>query len=549
MYEIKQLFLIALIGIFLLYGCLGETTTETQNTITGEVVKGTSIAPEEEMTPETIGGAEVKKENETDVENVRALEKTEAISTINHNIHVTESGFDPNELTITKGENVTWKNDGYRAIIILIFKDDKPYAHQNSINPREMFTQEFNEIGTYDIYWNIFQGPIRGKITVQNEPLDAVYKSAEEPAKKVEQKNGEHYTEEQLIEDMTSLIGTYRYNISNFTRDPTYQDYIKSSGLKYHVIHVQNDKPMASFRDFCEIYCGENWDDMYYINKTEFEKYIPFLDKGNFSNEADYMRYEKDRILANHTRMEQVIELKNGKILEFRFFLVQTDKGNNFVSNLHSYQLIYKIPCSNNLTVFLRPKWQEYTVSTGAGGVSGVIRNWILEDERVREELLEYADKILDRCPIEQDFFENYGFNDYFSSELLAYYWKTHYLYQFNISKNLSIGVEKVYIDGDVYQLNEVNVSFTNNDYYALYDVGLKIMVRPDSERNERLYMEFENPVSKISPGQTYTRSIKKEKITFSNNVTVKAIISVNSGALDMMSIEETYTLEDLGLK
>ena len=253
--------------------------------------------------------------------------------------------------------------------------------------------------------------------------------------------------------------------------------------------------------------------------------------------------------MANHTRMEQVIELKNGKILEFRFFLVQTDKGNNFVSNLHSYQLIYKIPCSNNLTVFLRPKWQEYTVSTGAGGVSGVIRNWILEDERVREELLEYADKILDRCPIEQDFFENYGFNDYFSSELLAYYWKTHYLYQFNISKNLSIGVEKVYIDGDVYQLNEVNVSFTNNDYYALYDVGLKIMVRPDSERNERLYMEFENPVSKISPGQTYTRSINKEKITFSNNVTVKAIISVNSGALDMMSIEETYTLEDLGLK
>jgi len=74
---------------------------------------------------------------------------------------------------------------------------------------------------------------------------------------------------------LTSIFGSSRYNISNFTRDTSHPDYIRSSELKYHVIHTIKNKQIKTFEDFCEIYCGKNWDGWrYYINTSEYSLYI-----------------------------------------------------------------------------------------------------------------------------------------------------------------------------------------------------------------------------------------------------------------------------------
>lgn len=541
--EIKRLFLILLVSIIFLYGCTDGDIVQS-NPITGRAIEEINAdqeeiaAPEEEITEEKIIEKEpIQSKTEENIEKINIAKK--------HDIKVFgKEGFDPQELTITKGDNVSWRNEGYSGMILLIFKDDEPYLHQNSLNSRDTFSHEFNEIGSYDIYWNIANGPVKGKLIVKEKSSDVIDESAEESTKKDDAKK-EHYTEEQLKEDLTSIIGTRWYKISNFTRDPSHPDYIRSSDLKYHVIHTIKNKQIKTFKDFCEIYCGENWEGItYFINQTNFESYIPLLDEGNFSTEARYKDYIKDRVLANHTRMEQVIQLKNGKILEYRFFLVQTDTFNNFQGNLAGYQLIYKIPCSSNLTVLLRPQWQDYTVSTGTGGVSGVINNWIMEDERVRDELLEAADKILDRCPIEQDFFENYDFENYFFSELLAYYWRTYYMYQFNISKTLSIGVEKKSQNDEIYLLKEINVSFTNNDYYDLNGVGLKITVIADDESETDYYdKEFDGT---YRPGKIIiNKSFSLKDIEFKDNITIDANLYSLYGEQEIRPQKYFFTKED----
>ena len=57
-------------------------------------------------------------------------------------------------------------NEGYRSMILLIYKDGEQYLNQGSINSGDSFTHEFNEVGSYDIYWNVAHGPIKGKLIV-----------------------------------------------------------------------------------------------------------------------------------------------------------------------------------------------------------------------------------------------------------------------------------------------------------------------------------------------------------------------------------------------
>ena len=223
-----------------------------------------------------------------------------------------KEGFDPKELTINSRDQVSWKNEGHSDMILLIFKDGEQYLNQNAINSGDTFTHQFNEAGSYDIYWNIIDGPVTGKLIIKERSSEAIDEPAEEPSKKDNAKKLEYYTEEQLKEDLTGIFGSSRYNISNFTRDLSYPDYIRSSELKYHVIHTIKNKQIKTFKEFCKIYCGKNWDGWrYYINTSEFSLYTPLLERKDFSDEKEYEDYKKERILANLTNIQNILQSKH----------------------------------------------------------------------------------------------------------------------------------------------------------------------------------------------------------------------------------------------
>ena len=478
----------------------------------------------------------------------KVLEKIDVNNKIRqYNVYVVDGkGFEPKEITINSGDNVTWNNEGQRGMILLIFKDGAQYLQQNAINSGEVFTHQFNEIGSYDVYWNIFEGPVVGKVIVRERSSDVVNGPIEEIKEQL--KRGKDYTEEQLKEDLTSIFGSSRYNISNFTRDPSHPDYIRSSELKYHVIHTIK-KPINTFEEFCKVYCGKNWDGWaYYINISELSLYTPLLGRENFSAEKEYKDYVKDRELANNTKKERIYEVENGKVLEYKFWLLQQDDFGNFEANLMPYLVVYKVYCTPNMTVLIRPRWEDFSVSDG-GKLTELIINWELEDDRVREEILERANKILKLCPVEKNFFDNYDFEPYFESDLRNYYWRMFYAHDINLTRAVEIGAEKLYKERDVYILKNVSISFTNHHIYPIYDVGLKVTVKADDEKIEYDYYNKKDFKYEFKSGEEIIKTLRLKEIHFLNNITIKATLYLSDYDVEIRPLEVTFTKSDLGFE
>lgn len=371
-------------------------------------------------------------------------------------------------------------------------------------------------------------------------------KITEEPPK--EPKNPalvkEYYDAEKLTQDLKEIFDVSYYN---FTRDNIHPSYIKSSNLKYYAIHTSNHQ-INTFDEFCKYYCGPNWEGFkFYINNTVFDLYIPILDKSNFPNENEYKDYTQDRVLVNFTRKEKIFDVKNGKVLEYKFWFLEQDESGNFESNLMPYLLIYKIYCSPNITVFIRPRWERFSVSS-PGKITQLIINWELEDDRVREELLNRSNDILEICGVENQFFGGVSYNPYFESEMRAYYFKTHYKYSFNLTSDISISAKKKTVSGDDYLLKEVNVSFTNDDAYDLEEIKLKIIAIPDGER-EQTYFESDEPIATLLQDKTLKRSFNLKEIEFKNNITIISSLYTDYQKAEIRPLKVTFTKKGIGFE
>ncbi len=394
---------------------------------------------------------------------------------------------------------------------------------------------------------------ITGKIVETPEPdIEETVKEGpkKEAPRKIESEakiqSNEYYDAEQLISELKTILNAPYYN---FTRDKTEPSYIKSSDLNYYVIHTTSDEHIETFGEFCNYYCGRNWDGFkFYLNMSEFDAYIPLQQKSNFSSESKYQDYILNRALANYTRKERIYELENGKVLEYKFWFLEQDEHGNFESNLMPYLLIYKIYCSPNITVFIRPKWERFSVWY-PGKITETIVNWELEDDRVREELLNKSNEILEVCPVDKKFFDISDFEPYFESELRAYYWKTYYNYFFNLTSGMDISVQnKSKSDNKIYLLKEVNVSFVNKDEYSLYDIKLRIIVISDGKKEETYY-EGESILGVLEPGKSISRSISKKEIEFLDNITIISSLYTDEGKADIRPLEMTFAVKNNSLQ
>tara|TARA_Y100000031_G_C8222225_1_gene386531 strand:+ start:241 stop:1896 length:1656 start_codon:yes stop_codon:yes gene_type:complete len=550
--KFKYLILSLVILIFLISACLSAETP------TGQVIKepvcnkpyilvgndccldkdDNSICDTDEKT-ETI-------EDEVVVEK-KISEKTETINEVKqHDIYVFgKEGFDPKELTINDGDKVSWMNEGYRSMILLIYKDGEQYLNQGSINSGDSFTHEFNEVGSYDIYWNVAHGPIKGKLIVQDRALGVVEEYVEEPIKKDDAKKSEYYTEEQLVEDLIDILNVDYYN---FTRDKSYPEYIRSSDLKYYVIHTQ-DEDINDVQEFCDEYCAGNWGDWkYFINTSRLEYLTPILGGDNFSSDAKYREYRQEMSLINHTFIETSYDVENGKVLEYQFISWQQDVYNTFEGAWFGTFLIYKVYCSPNMTVFLRPKWDEFNdILFPVATMSSTYRTWVNFIKPLRKELLDQANDVLGRCPVEKSFFDKSSFPDYFKSEMLSYHWRIRYMYFWNMTSSIEIGVEPSTEEGK-YLLKEINVSFTNNDERSINEeIALRITVNPDDKGEEEYHDGGAG--GKLATGKSVKRSMRKKNIEFLNNITIEVKLYTVEDKGDIRPLKITFTKADLGFE
>lgn len=138
--EIKHI--LAILVVLMLSGCAAEVQEQPDETVTPDVTP-----PVEEQPP-------VEPEGPVEVEEPEVVGGAE-------DVQVLRGGFDPEELTVSAGTVVTWKNMDDRVHIILLVGGER----SPSLNEGDIFEYKFEEEGTYRVMDAIFK--FSGTITVE----------------------------------------------------------------------------------------------------------------------------------------------------------------------------------------------------------------------------------------------------------------------------------------------------------------------------------------------------------------------------------------------
>lgn len=366
-----------------------------------------------------------------------------------------------------------------------------------------------------------------------------------QPIEKPETKPSElvYIDQQELIDNIKDVMDADYYS---FEHDQSNPEYIRSSKLKYYVIHTQaNNKHIKNAKEFCDTYCAQNWDGWkYFQNMSNFRILHPILVKENFSSETEYRDYVTDAGYIRFKITEVPYNVANGKVLEYQLYTDYMDLFGNFRGVYDDSLIIYKIYCSPNMTVFLRPKREALSdIIFPAATLEDVDKSWDSHLIPIRKEFLEKANEILNKCPLAEDFFEDYEFQEYSKSEILTVHWRTYLKYYFNLTRLLSVGVEPSREEGK-YVLKQINASFVNNAEYDLYDVGLEITVIADDKIETNYYdKEF---YGTYRPGKPIiNKSLSLKDIEFKDNITVDANLYSIYGKQEIRPQKYFFTKED----
>ncbi|MBI2653197.1 hypothetical protein HYX02_00145 [Candidatus Woesearchaeota archaeon] len=379
---------------------------------------------------------------------------------------------------------------------------------------------------------------IKPKVETKPKQVEIKKKLAEEVPKN--KTTATIYDLNKLEDDINNVMGS----LYRFHRDPTHTNYVRSNELKYYVINVIPDKKefIKNSEDFCMKYCAEHWDGWkYFFNMSSFNALIPLLGKENFSTDQQYNDYTKEVIFVNFTVEENVFELENGKVLEYQALpWIQTPFG-YFEGAYEDTLLIYKIYCTPNLTIFIRPKWDIFKVSFPAAKSEDVYKTWLNYIYPIRKELLNMSNELLRKCNVKKEFFDTYPFESYYKSEVLTVHWRPYLKSFLNLSRNVSIGVEPFSSVGELV-LKEINVSFINHEEFELYGLSLRIIVIPD-DMPEVVY--YDNPFTNyLAQGKAFSRSFSKD-VKFTDNLKIDVVLYTTEQKGEIRPLELTYSRKD----
>lgn len=371
---------------------------------------------------------------------------------------------------------------------------------------------------------------------IQNQTTEKILK--EKPTK--------FYDLNQLEEDIKEMVNiTY-----NFTIEPSHPDYVRSSFLKYYVIHITKNKEefVDNVGEFCEKYCAANWDGwQYYINMSDYRSLFPLLSRSDFPTEEKYREYLRDATYVNYTFVETSYDLEHGKVLEYQLLSWRIDNSLKYFEGARDGTfLIYKIYCSPNMTILIMPRWEVYKILLPSMTLEDSYKTWKSYIISIRSEFLNKSNELLKKCSVNKEFFENYEFPDYHKSEMLTDYWKFYYGKMFKLNSLLSASAKLK--SGGKYVLNQVNVSFTNSEDIDFWNaevgegVNLKIDVTADGEREISYYDHRVTGI--LEPGKSINRSFEHKEVEFFNNITIRAVLYVEE-KVESMPLERTFTKKD----
>jgi len=342
-----------------------------------------------------------------------------------------------------------------------------------------------------------------------------------EPAQKID------YTIENLQEDINSLFERTNYDFIQDKEDPEY--YI-GNGQKFYVINVFDEEIQTSTK-FYDKFSAQNWKgNLHFLNKTAMRLLHPPLTEKNFTHKNQYMDYVQNRALIEQITIEKQYDLENGKVLEYQFINWMYDPYNQFQGAWEDTLLIYKIYCSPNLVVFIRPGWEKIQLGVLGQKIDETYKNWELTVERLRPEFLDISNKILKLCPVSKSFFNNLPDQEFKTTTTLAYYYKTDLQYYWNLTTDISTEIEPSSREGE-YLLKRINVIFTNYEDSTIWGPLLLDIETLADGKDEATFVSEKSIGKFLRGGKSVSRSfVPITDQEFSDTITIDIELYTEEG-------------------
>jgi len=352
--------------------------------------------------------------------------------------------------------------------------------------------------------------PKEGVVTVDAEQTkeEAVVEAQKEEARFISDKE---YTIEDAHKDLKELLDA-GFGLIEEEENPNYY-FLGSSKLAAIEIHEDLDTPS----EFCKKDCANFWEGQYaFVNKTYISWLFPPLKESDFDNQLKYRNYELYSQNVNLAITEKEIELENGKVLEYNYMPWVTNENGYFQYAWVETLFMYKIYCSPNMTILIRPKWQNLMIGERGSDLETASKNWESDLAPEKEKLLKAANEILARCPVEKEFFDDYNFPHYESSKLMKFHLDTWYDYYYNFTADITpiIATGSRYGE-DIYLLKSINTTVVNLRYSEWNPLEVQVSVSADDKGYKEYYTGTYVGLFKIN--QEKEKNIKGRSISYND--------------------------------
>ena len=276
------------------------------------------------------------------------------------------------------------------------------------------------------------------------------------------------YTLEQLQNDVESALDRTTLVWKKEENTPLYSGNSQRSYLIYHL-----DEPIRDIKPFQNQFSASQWTGWKYFADQEKIKHLQSdLPKEVFNDEKKYREYLLYRSTIEQTISEQVYTLTDGKVLEYQFLNWIFNKDGYWKGSWVDTLVIYKIYCSPDFVVFLRPTGDKFTLGVaGSASRSDVVyTNWETEVRSIRKKMLVLSDKILESCPVENDFFNQLPNDAFKKSTTFYYYLPADLQFYWNLTTKISPEIVPVKRGDSPLQflLGQINVTFTNEEPFDI---------------------------------------------------------------------------------
>ena len=280
---------------------------------------------------------------------------------------------------------------------------------------------------------------------------------------------------EKFLNNLSKVDYDFQTEESNSTRGLELQNRRESlvrsdNSNKAFVLHVLSQPRLSNATEFASFVSSPVWDAWhYYINDTMFHwTYRPLLESELASLLPGYSfdKYVgKDSTWIDYDVYENPIYTSLGTVFEYRLETTIYDQYGYMQGNWQDPVLLYKVPCTNDMVVYLRPK-----VGIDFGSLvqlnqkkAVVEENFAREIAGRRQQMISEAEAVMRFCGIKKSMFSGYQFESFEQHEHLVENDRVFYKLLYNYSLNIGLLLKDAG-PKDMYKIQSLNITFAQLD-------------------------------------------------------------------------------------